>query len=734
MHIFSRRKKKDTAELCLVQVQEKARYDFFAALAKALLLFLLVYGALGGFLSAFEIEYNKGMCMLVLFLLALMLTAAYETGKRLLINSLSLVIFAAYLYVAYANYWVINSGYYAIMNTIFTKARDYLDISSGVEYSTVVQDEYSTVTLLVIFIGMVGVILLNIQMQSKCSLLKIMLLTFSPYVVPFYLECSPSLIYVIFLFAGYGTVAVLQNGNVRERLSGQMRYVLPLVVLVTVLAVRLTAFVMPELVYRGVTTESAAKEASREGVSKFAQFGMSALFRSGSRGAGMSGGVLSKGSAVMPNYETDLVVRYTPYNINALYLKAFTGKDYVGDCWTRAEETGVEDGQMEASVEGRKQAYEANNALQGKAVMEVINVGADSQYEYLPYYTDYEQAEQKGRLYTYTYYPAGGAYSVQGEVDESYLYVPESCAAAVQTICEEEGFSGTTEEIARQIVSFFYENYSYTMRPGYYWGNPDYITHFLTESKKGFCAHFASSGTMLFRQMGIPARYVEGYAVSYVSVLDDGVLVEGASYGDYYDGYSPMGETALIELEIPDASAHAWVEIYVEGAGWIVVDPTPASTEEETRSFWDAFMNMEQEGEVPQIEEGYLGEYLETALSGASYLFLAAAGVAILVVLVLRIVRGKRERAMSGRERVCLAYTRLQQCLKRKNKAHADLCTLAQQIDCMRSLYGLEISEEQEKMLYEAFFAPELDCDCEKLCEELVKLRRSLRVARRLKG
>ena len=68
MHIFSRKKKEEQSELQLLPVQEKERYDFFAALAKALLLFILVYGALGGFLSAFEIEYNKGLCMCMLFL------------------------------------------------------------------------------------------------------------------------------------------------------------------------------------------------------------------------------------------------------------------------------------------------------------------------------------------------------------------------------------------------------------------------------------------------------------------------------------------------------------------------------------------------------------------------------------------------------------------------------------------------------------------------------------------
>lgn len=733
MHIFGRKKKEEEQELLLRQVQEKGRYDFFAALAKALLLFLLVYGALGGFLSAFELEYNKGLCMMVLFGLSLILAATYETGKRLYINLLTLGIFGVYLYMAFSNYWAINSGYYAIMNRIFKKAREYLDISGGVEYSMVVQDEYATVTLIVMFVGMVGVILFNIQIQNKCSLWKIMLFTFTPYVVAFYLECSPSLVYVIFLLAGYVAVMILQKGNVRQHLSGQMRYVLPLAVLFVMLIVRLAALVMPEKTYNRIVSQSTAKESTREDMAKIAQFGMGALFQNNSRGGGISGGALSKGASVMPSYETDLVVRFTPYSYNAVYLKAFTGKDYTGDSWSAAEETGSEDAKMINSIAGRKAAYEQNSEVQGKAVMEVLNVGADFNYKYYPYYTDYEQTEETLNRSTYTFYPAVSAFWTEGEADECYLQVPDSCKKAVATVCEEAGFGGSTEEIVNQIVSYFDENYSYTLRPGFYWGNPDYISHFLTESKRGYCAHFASACTMLFRYMGIPARYVEGYAFSYYNVVEDGQLVEDAVYEDYYDGYAPIGETALIELEVPDACAHAWVEIYVDGAGWMVIDPTPASTEEETTSFWDAFAGFATEGENPDIGEGDFGAYLEGALSGASVLLLVLAMGTLIVLFSIRFLRMKRERALSGRERVRLEYIRLRQCLTRKDREYAGLQTLAQQIDCMRKDYGLTITKEQEQLLYQIFFAEEADCDYEAFCRELVKMQRVLRRARKIK-
>jgi len=727
------KQKQKNAELLLVQVQEKKSYDFFAALAKALLLFLLVYGALGGFLSAFEIEYNKGLCMLVLFAFALALSAAYETRKRWFTNLVCLVVFGIYLVMGLSNYWIINSGYYALMNEVFSKAREYLDISSGVEYSMVVQDDYSTVTLLVLFVGMVGIILLNIQIQDKCSLLKLVLITFSPYVVPFYLECSPAGIYIILLFTGYIVALILQSGNVRMYLTGQMRYILPVVAVVVVLFVQLFAIVMPEAQYNRMVKDSAWKESTKDEVSKLAQFGMSALFKKRDGGSGMNGGMLSKSSGPVHTYETDLLVRYTPYSYDAVYLKAFTGKDYDGDRWTQAEETGIDDGRMEAGLQSRKEAYESNSEKQGKGVFEVVNVGADIRYEYRPYYTDYDNIESKGNVSTYIYYPAGGKFELDGEVNSDYLYVPANCSEAVEEICSEAGFAGTPEEIVPQIIKFFQDNYSYTLRPGFYYGNPDYISHFLLESKKGYCAHFASAGTMLFRQMGIPARYVEGYAFSYFNVIEDAVLLEDVAYSDYYDGYAPMGETAVIELEVPDACAHAWVEIYIDEVGWVVVDPTPASEEQENRSFWDAFMSMGEGAEAPDLTDGDFGAYLESALSGAGYLLILITVITGGIFVVKHVVRMKRERAMGARERVQLEYSRLQQCLVRKNRANQSLRTIAQQINCMRMRYGMDITKEQEEALYQVYFAPEVFCDCVLLRKELVALRKKLRTQKESK-
>ena len=41
----------------------------------------------------------------------------------------------------------------------------------------------------------------------------------------------------------------------------------------------------------------------------------------------------------------------------------------------------------------------------------------------------------------------------------------------------------------------------------------DYVKYFLLQQKKGFCEHFATAGTLLMRELGIPSRYVGGYKI-----------------------------------------------------------------------------------------------------------------------------------------------------------------------------------------------------------------------------
>lgn len=82
-------------------------------------------------------------------------------------------------------------------------------------------------------------------------------------------------------------------------------------------------------------------------------------------------------------------------------------------------------------------------------------------------------------------------------------------------------------------------------------GEPDLALWFLNEAETGYCVHYATAAVVLLRACGIPARYVEGYAISV-----------------------QKGETTTVR----DLHAHAWAEYYVNGVGWLVLDATPGDS------------------------------------------------------------------------------------------------------------------------------------------------------------
>jgi len=79
----------------------------------------------------------------------------------------------------------------------------------------------------------------------------------------------------------------------------------------------------------------------------------------------------------------------------------------------------------------------------------------------------------------------------------------------------------------------------------------DTVDDFLFGEKKGFCEHFASAFTFLMRAAGIPTRVVTGY--------QGGYLIRAGHY-----------------WLVRQSDAHAWTEVWLDGRGWVRVDPTAA--------------------------------------------------------------------------------------------------------------------------------------------------------------
>ena len=75
---------------------------------------------------------------------------------------------------------------------------------------------------------------------------------------------------------------------------------------------------------------------------------------------------------------------------------------------------------------------------------------------------------------------------------------------------------------------------------------------FCFNTKAGYCRHFASAMAVLCRLNGVAARVVTGYSPGFYSLADNAYIYRASN-------------------------AHAWVEVYFDGFGWITFDPTPGS-------------------------------------------------------------------------------------------------------------------------------------------------------------
>ena len=103
--------------------------------------------------------------------------------------------------------------------------------------------------------------------------------------------------------------------------------------------------------------------------------------------------------------------------------------------------------------------------------------------------------------------------------------------------------------IQEALRRFGAEPYRYTLQPPRL--EDDTTDQFLFETQAGYCEHYASAFAVLMRAAGIPTRVVTGY--------------QGGAWqtrGEY--------------LRLRNADAHAWNEVWLDGEGWIRVDPTAA--------------------------------------------------------------------------------------------------------------------------------------------------------------
>jgi len=204
---------------------------------------------------------------------------------------------------------------------------------------------------------------------------------------------------------------------------------------------------------------------------------------------------------------------------------------------------------------------------------------------------------------------------------------------------------GTTNpfDLVMALTNYMQRSYRYTLDLPRVPTGRDPVDWFLFDVKTGYCEQFATAETLMLRSLGIPARLATGYAT-----------------GDY--------DPVLNQAVVREHDAHAWVEVWFSGHGWVPVDPTPGvSSLAATR-----FPNHWAAGGIARLIPHLTIGAPAAALGSLGALALVPPAIAIALVVVLayawlrRRVWTRRARPQPGESELLRLYERVQRRLSRR--------------------------------------------------------------------
>ncbi len=138
------------------------------------------------------------------------------------------------------------------------------------------------------------------------------------------------------------------------------------------------------------------------------------------------------------------------------------------------------------------------------------------------------------------------------KIQETYLQLPPGLDARIKQLAEDvTSHASNPYDKAVALELYLKAHYAYTLDLR---GDPgsDPLAYFLFTRRAGHCEYFASAMAIMLREIGIPSRYATGFLP-----------------GEFND----IGGDYIIRA----SDAHAWVEVYFPGYGWMTFDPTPGS-------------------------------------------------------------------------------------------------------------------------------------------------------------
>lgn len=136
-------------------------------------------------------------------------------------------------------------------------------------------------------------------------------------------------------------------------------------------------------------------------------------------------------------------------------------------------------------------------------------------------------------------------------VRSNYLWLDDESRAYMSQIIAEQGFDKKDPDIINQVARYIQQAATYNLNFDPMLEESENIAiAFLDQYKEGVCRHYAAAATLLYRALGIPARYTEG---AFVETVENQWV------------------------DVTPKQLHAWVEVYVNKIGWVFVEVTGAA-------------------------------------------------------------------------------------------------------------------------------------------------------------
>ena len=137
-------------------------------------------------------------------------------------------------------------------------------------------------------------------------------------------------------------------------------------------------------------------------------------------------------------------------------------------------------------------------------------------------------------------------------VRRHFMYVPEITPQRVHDLTHHViRYAKTDFERVTAIRDFLLNNFPYTLDTMHVPRGVCFVDHFLFVGQQGYCTYYATAMAIMARIAGVPSRYIEGFMVPGIGRHDYSISV------------------------VTNRMAHAWVEVYLEGFGWLKMEATP---------------------------------------------------------------------------------------------------------------------------------------------------------------